>query len=181
MYDHVHPFARKLVMFCSQLEKFNFTHFPSMSILSPVLTEAYVLAITDLREEFTLCFKDFSTHLSEFDVFAKPLSVYPVDSDAALQLELIELQWNSALQHHNCNNNLLTFYTNLRPVTRYHQLAINAKIMLCLFRSTYLCDTFFSKMKFANNEYRTSFMETNVNNTLRISGSVLFWSAFEGP
>ena len=33
MYDHVCAFARKLVMVCSQLEKFDFTHFPSMSIL----------------------------------------------------------------------------------------------------------------------------------------------------
>jgi hypothetical protein len=35
MYDHVRAFSRKLVMFRSQLEKFDFTHFPSMSILSP--------------------------------------------------------------------------------------------------------------------------------------------------
>ena len=48
-YDHVRAFARKLVMFCSQLEMLDFTHFPSMSILSPASTEAYVSASTDLH------------------------------------------------------------------------------------------------------------------------------------
>ena len=53
MYDHVRAFARNLVMFCSQLERFDFTHFSFMMILSPASTEAYVSAITDLREELT--------------------------------------------------------------------------------------------------------------------------------
>ena len=86
MYDHVHAVARKLEMFCSQSEKFDFTHFPSMSILSLALTEAYISAITDLQEEFTQCFQDFSTHSSKFDVFAKPFTVFHEDSDAALQM-----------------------------------------------------------------------------------------------
>ena len=73
MYDQVRVFARKLVMFCSQLETSDFTHFPSMSILSPASTEAYVSAITDLRDEFTRRFQNFSTHSSKFDVFAKLL------------------------------------------------------------------------------------------------------------
>ena len=92
MYDHVRAFAGKLIMFCSQLEKLNFTHFPSMSILSPASTGAYVPAITDLREEFTRRFQDFSTHSSKFDVLTKPFSVSPEDSDTARQMELIELQ-----------------------------------------------------------------------------------------
>ena len=39
-----------------------------MSILSPASTEAYVLAITDMRVEFSLRFQDFSTHSSKVDV-----------------------------------------------------------------------------------------------------------------
>ena len=31
MYDHVRAFARKPIMFCSQMEKSDFIHFPSMS------------------------------------------------------------------------------------------------------------------------------------------------------
>ena len=141
--------SRKLVMFCSQLEKFAFTHFPSMSILSPASTEAYVSAITDLCEEFTRRFQDFSTHSSKLDAFAKPFSVSPEDSDAALQMELIELQCDSTLQHHYCNNDIFAFYTNHRPITRYPQLAIHPKIMLCLLGGTYLRDTCFSKTIFA--------------------------------
>ena len=59
-----------------------------MSIFSPASTEAYVSAITDLREEFARRFQDSS---STFDVLTKPFSVSPVGSDAALQMELIEL------------------------------------------------------------------------------------------
>ena len=87
MYNHVRAFAQKLVMFCSWLEKFYFTHFPSMSVLSPASTEVYVSAITYLREEFTRHFLDLSTHSSKYDVFAKPFSVSHEDSDAALQNE----------------------------------------------------------------------------------------------
>ena len=118
-----------------------------MSILSPVSTEAYVSAINDLREEFIRRFQDFSIYSSKFDVFANPFSASPEDSDAVLQMELIELQCDSTLRHHYSNNDLLTFYTNYFPVTRYPHLAIHAKIMLCLFGNTYLCETFFSKMK----------------------------------
>ena len=114
VHDHVRALARKLVMFCSQMEKFDFTHFPSMSILSPASTEPYVSAITDLREEFTRRFHDFSIHSSKFDVLTKPFSVSPGDSDAALQMKLIELQCDSSLQHHYSNNEL-TFYTNHLP------------------------------------------------------------------
>ena len=63
-----------------------------MSILSPVLTEAYISAIMDLREELTRRFQNFSTHSSKFDVTLKPIFVSHEDCDAALQMELIELQ-----------------------------------------------------------------------------------------
>ena len=117
-----------------------------MSILSPASTEAYVSVITDLRDKFTQRFQDFSTRSSKLDVLTKPFCISPADSDAALQMELIEHQYDSTLQHHYSNNSILTFYTNHLPVTRYHQLAIHAKIMLCLFGShTYLCETFFKK------------------------------------
>ena len=120
-----------------------------MSILSPALTEAYVSAITDLREEFTRRFYDLSTHSSKFDASAKHLPVSHEDSDADLQMELLELLCDSTLRQHYSTNDLLTFYTNHLPVTRYHQLAIHAKIMPCLSGSTYLKKTFFSKQKFA--------------------------------
>ena len=84
MYDHVRAIARKLLMLCSQLEQLDFTHFPSMSIMSPASTEVYVSAITDFREEFIQLSHDFSTHSSKFDVFSKPFAVSPEDSDAAL-------------------------------------------------------------------------------------------------
>lgn len=169
MYDHVRAFSQKLAMFRYQLENFDFTHFPSMSILSPASTEAYVSAINDLREEFALRFQDFFIHSSKFDVFAKPFSASPEEADAALQIELIELQCDSMLQYHYSNDDLLTFYTTRLPVARYPQLAIHAKIMLCLFGSTYLCETFFSKMKYAKNKYRTSLTDANLKNTLRLS------------
>ena len=169
MYDHVRAFSRKLVMFRSQLEKFDFTHFPCMSIMSPVSMEAYVSVINDLHEEFTQRFQDFSIHSSKFDVFANPFSASPEDSDVSLQMELIELQYDSMLRHHYSNNDLITFYTKYFPVTRYPKLTVHAKIMLCLFGSTYLCETTFSKMNFAKNKYRTSLTDMNLENTIRLS------------
>ena len=97
MYNHVCAFSQKLVIFCFQLEKFDFTHFPSMSIVSPVSTEAYVLAINDLHEEFTQRFQEISIYSSKYDAFTNPFSASPEDSDAALQMELIELQCDSML------------------------------------------------------------------------------------
>ena len=93
-----------------------------MAILSSASTEAYVSAITDLREEFTRRFQDLSTYSSRRDVFAKPLSVSPEDSDAALQMELIELPCDSTLYHYSKND--LTFYAHHLLVTRYPQPAI---------------------------------------------------------
>lgn len=84
-------------------------------------------------------------------------------------MELIELQYDSMLRHHYSNNDLLTFYTKYFPVTRYPKLTVHAKIMLCLFGSTYLCETTFSKMNFAKNKYRTSLTDMNLENTIRLS------------
>ena len=61
------------------------------------------------------------------------------------------------------------FYTKYFPVTRYPKLTVHAKIMLCLFGSTYLCETTFSKMNFAKNKYRTSLTDMNLENTIRLS------------
>ena len=88
-----------------------------MSILSTASIEAFVSAIIDLREEFKRRFQDFSTHSSKFDVLTKPFSVSPDDSDAALQMVLIELLCDSTILHHYSNYDLLTLYTNHFPVT----------------------------------------------------------------
>ena len=72
MYNHLRAFARKLLKFSCQLEKIDFTLFPSMSILTSASKEAYFSAITDFREEFTRRFQDLSTHTSKVDDFAKP-------------------------------------------------------------------------------------------------------------
>ena len=135
-----------------------------MWILSPASTEACTSAINDLRDEFTRRFQYFSTHSSKLDVFAKPYSVSPEDSDAALQMELIELQCDSTRQHYYSNNDLLTFYTNRLHVTRYPQLAIYANSGVI-----HICETFFSKMKFAKNKCHTSLKEFFWENTLRLS------------
>ena len=137
--------------------------------MSPVSTEACVSAITFLREEFTRRFSDLSIHSSKFDAFAKPFSVSSEDSDAALRMEVIKLQCDSTRQHHYSNNDLVTLYTSHLSMTKYHQLAIHAKIMLCLLGSTYLFETFFLKMKLARNKYRTSLTDANLENTLRLS------------
>ena len=137
--------------------------------MSPVSMEAYVSVINDLHEEFTQSFQDFSIHSSKVDVFANPFSASPEDSDASLQMQLIELQYDSMLRHFYSNNDLLTFYTKYFPVTRYLKLTVPAKIMLCLFGSAYLCETTFSKMNFAKNKYRTSLTDMTLQNKIRLS------------
>ena len=93
-------------MFCSQLEELDSIHFLSMSILSQVSKEAYASTITDLHEEFTQRFLDFSTQSYKFYVSAKPFSVTPEYSDVDTQMELVELQCDSTPQHHYYNNDL---------------------------------------------------------------------------
>ena len=110
MYEHERAFNRKLELFRSQLKKLEFTHFPSLSILKPNSTEDFVLAIDKFCEELKRQFQDFSLYLSKF-IFLNPFSVSPEDNDAALQEEMIDLQYDSMLQHDYSNNELLTFYT----------------------------------------------------------------------
>ena len=62
------------------------------------------------REKFAR-FQDLSTKSSKIDVFSDPFSVSHEDSDAALQMKLIELQCDSTL-HHYSNDDLLT-HTNI--------------------------------------------------------------------
>ena len=79
-----------------------------------------------MREEFTRRFHDFSTHSSKLDVFAKRFSVSPVNSDAALQINLVKYKtaiFMYKVFYNLVPANILSHFTHISNVysTRQHE------------------------------------------------------------
>jgi len=66
---------------------------------------------------------------------------------------------------------LLDFYKHHLPKKKFPGLYNNDLFMASLFGSTYVCEQFFSKMKLAKNQLRTSITDDNLESTLRIAST----------
>ncbi|XP_065665688.1 general transcription factor II-I repeat domain-containing protein 2B-like [Hydra vulgaris] len=106
---------------------------------------------------------------TKIQLFTVPFSAGIETVPDKFQMELIDLQCSDALREAYNKQNLLLFYKNLDQ-NKYTNLVNNAKKMGVLFGSSYLCESVFSRMKFAKSKTRS---DTNLQNTLRIATSQL--------
>ena len=110
----------------------------------PFSGNKYVGAILKLQEEFDDRFADFKTHRATFQMFADPFSFDVQDAPHLLQMELIDLQCNSDLKAKfrevgGKADMLGHFLRELPP--GFPELSRMFKRTMCLFGSTYLCET----------------------------------------
>ena len=93
------------------------------------------------KQQFQIFGQELKT---DFQVFCSPFTVNPSDLAVDLQLEIIDLQRDSDLKTKFALANLDTFYQYLFPgYPKVTSLAVAAKV-LCMFRTTYLCEQVFS-------------------------------------
>ncbi|XP_077480640.1 general transcription factor II-I repeat domain-containing protein 2A-like [Stigmatopora argus] len=175
-YDNVRAFCTKLVLWKAQLSQTNLCHFPACKALvdagTPFSGEKYAEAISKLQEEFDHRFADFKTHKATFQIFADPFSFDVQDAPPELQMELIDLQCNSALKAKFREvsgeaDKLGQFLRELTP--SFPELSRRFKRTMCLFGSTYLCEKLFSTLNFNKSKYRSRLTDEHLQALLRVS------------
>ena len=172
MYNLILAFQLKLTLWEQQLRTGNFSHFPTLGELNPGNTAKFVTCIAELKTRFSKRFADVKNHADKIQLFTVPFSADIETVPDKFQMELIDLQCSDALREAYNKQNLLLFYKNLDQ-NKYTNLVNNPKMMGVLFGSTYLCESVFSRMKFAKSKTRSVLTDTNLQNTLRIATSQL--------
>uniref|UniRef100_A0A672N6G3 Uncharacterized protein n=1 Tax=Sinocyclocheilus grahami TaxID=75366 RepID=A0A672N6G3_SINGR len=143
----------------------NLAHFPCLREADMMKEEVpeYDAVLSNLIQE---------QNATDFDGegLSKQLSVDTVSDD--LQMELIELQCDSELQHKFRSLPLTDFYKCV-PANRYPKMCKQAQVMLSLFGSTYLCEQTFSLMNLNKCKLRSKLTDSHLHNILTLSVSQL--------
>ncbi|XP_045139817.1 general transcription factor II-I repeat domain-containing protein 2 isoform X1 [Echinops telfairi] len=156
MYDVIRAFLAKLGLWETHLARNNLAHFPTLRSVSSQGSDGlhYIPKIAELRSEFQARLADFKLCESELALFSSPFSVKVDSVPEELQMELIDLQCNTALKAKYDKVGIPEFYKYLwssYPKYRHHC----AKI-LSMFGSTYICEQLFSIMKLSKTKLRES-------------------------
>ena len=91
-----------------------------------------------------------------------------------LKKELIDLQQDTELKTMFEDKKKDKSYFELWKMLereKFPTLVDCAQKLLCIFASTYVCDSTFSKLKFIKNKYRSRLTKENVDNILRITAA----------
>ena len=109
-------FKLQLILFANQLAKNDLSHFPRLNSIAPVMKDklrSYEDSLRRLRGEFERRFQDFSAIEKDLDIFSMPFNVDCETVKPDLQLELIELRYNTQLRQLFLNVPKLEFYKSL--------------------------------------------------------------------
>ena len=170
MYDHVKSFKVKLRLWIKQLGKGNLAHFSTLKYLGKVEAKClkeYTNLLSNLLQQFDVRFADFEVLEPQFRLFSMPFAVKIYTVAEELQMELVELQCDTVLKQKYAEVEIPEFYTFLSQ-ERFLKLLFAAARIIAMFRSTYVCEQFFSSMKVNNTVLRSCLKDEHLPATLRL-------------
>lgn len=180
-------FQAKLELFHRDIEAAHLLHFPTLkSILTPGCTvdclSDFGAFINKLQQEFAARFADFADLADVFLFVAGPFSMipdgewtakaeasFPNINQAALQLEMTDLQADDVLKLKFQEVNNVEFWSNMIPVEKYPTLRKLGVHVLTLFGSTYTCESAFSTMNVIKDKHRSVLTDEHLQNSMRIA------------
>jgi hypothetical protein len=168
--NHIKAFQIKLILFESQLRNSNLHHFPSLKEFNSSQTPnfaKYADEIGKLSAEFNRRFSDITKYDKTFEIFSSPFQVDVSTVPEAVQMEIINLQCNNELKQIYTTTSKIDFYNPYITAETYPNLRLFAQKIVSAFGSTYVCEAFFSKMKFNKSKFRASLTDENLENQLR--------------
>ena len=106
-------------------------------------------------------------------ILSMPFSIDVESMPISVQMEFIELRNDLDLKAKFLSKTLLELYKECFPRTRFPKISKRASKLICLFGSTYLCEQFFSKMKYCTcmSKCRIRISDAHLHDTLRIAAS----------
>ena len=122
---------------------------------------------------FWLASKDFKFHEHSFEIFSSPFHTDVDKAPADIQMELIDLQERTGLKAKYVEINFGDFYQKYLDQDKFPNLRKFMVSKMALFRSTYLCEQFFSKMGFMKSPYRSvlSLTDEHLENGLKVAST----------
>lgn len=171
--NFIKAFNKKLLLFEHQLRNNNAQHFPLLNNFpknQPKNFTKYANEIKKLIAAFDSRFSELVKYDKMFEIFSCPFQVDVNSVPENLQMELIELQCNNEMKQIFASISKIHFY-NTYITERFFNLRYFAQRVVSAFGSTYVCETFFSKMKFTKSSSRASLIDDNFENQLRCATS----------
>jgi hypothetical protein len=148
VHGHVKAFCNKLRLLESQIKAKNCYHFPTLATHKSIPCNCYGEELKALVGQFDTRFADFQHKDSTFAIFARPMDADVNNVPENLQTEVIELQADLVLKSQFNNIALTDFYKFYLVKEKYTNLRTFSRKIICLFGSTYMCEQFFSRMKY---------------------------------
>ncbi|XP_040587313.1 general transcription factor II-I repeat domain-containing protein 2 isoform X2 [Mesocricetus auratus] len=154
MYDFIRAFLAKLCLWETHLARNNLAHFPTLKSVSQSDSDGlnYIPKIVELKTEFQKRLSDFKAWENELALFSSPFSTKIDSVPDELQMEVIDLQCNTALRTKYDKVGIPDFYRHLW--SSYPRYRSHCAKMLSLFSSTHICEQLFSIMKLSKKEAR---------------------------
>jgi len=172
--NHIKAFQIKLLLFEGQLRQNNPYHFPLLKEFESsqsINFLKYADEIKKLSAEFNRRFSEITKYNKAFEIFSFPFTVDISTVPEALQMEIINLQCNNELKQAHMTTSKIEFYNKYITAEKYPNLRLFAQKIVSAFGSTYVCETFFSKMKFNKSQFRASMTDENLENQLRCAST----------
>ncbi|KAB0383318.1 hypothetical protein FD755_005235, partial [Muntiacus reevesi] len=169
MYDLIRAFLAKLCLWETHLARNNLAHFPTLKSVSRDESDGlnYIPKIVELKTEFQKRLSDFKLYESELTLFSSPFSMKIESVQEALQMEVIDLQCNTALKTKYDKVGIPEFYKYLWG--SYPKYKTHCAKILSMFGSTYICEQLFSIMKLSKAEYCSQLKDSQWDSVLHIS------------
>ncbi|KAL3989177.1 hypothetical protein ACER0C_013495 [Sarotherodon galilaeus] len=159
-YDSIRSFKLKLLLWETQLAGSDAARFPCLKNVCTIQSVADMKQFKDkimgLLLEFEQRFQIFGELEKDFKVFCSPFTMKPSDLPVRIQLEIIDLQCDG-FEGQICRS-----YPNLT--------ALAAKL-LCMFRTTYLCEQVFSVMSINKTKLPSRLTHKHLNHILKLAAA----------
>ncbi|XP_057621956.1 general transcription factor II-I repeat domain-containing protein 2 isoform X2 [Chionomys nivalis] len=152
MYDFIRAFLTKLCLWETHLASNNLAHFPTLKSVSQSESDGlnYIPKIAELKAEFQKRLADFKAWEKELTLLSSPFSIQIDSVPEELQMEVIDLQCNTALRTKYDKLGVPDFYKHLW--SSYPRYRLHCAKMLSMFSSTHICEQLFSIMKLSKKE-----------------------------
>ncbi|XP_013004755.1 general transcription factor II-I repeat domain-containing protein 2B isoform X2 [Cavia porcellus] len=147
MYDLIRAFVAKLCLWETHLARNNLAHFPTLKSVSRNESDGlnYIPRVAELKSEFQKRLSDFKLYEAELTLFSSPFAIKIDSVREELQMEVIDLQCNTALRAKYDKVGVPEFYKYLW--SSYPRYRSHCARILSMFGSTYICEQLFSIMK----------------------------------
>jgi hypothetical protein len=171
--NYINAFQKKLLLFEFQLKNNNVQHFPLLNELKNskhIDGIKYAKEIRKLIAAFESRFTNLDKYKTIFEIYSSPFFTDVNSVPEYLQMELIDLQRNNELKHiFETSKSKMDFYINFFiniTKEKFSNLRNLAQKVVSAFGSTYTCESFFSKMKFAKDKSRSNLTDENLQHQL---------------